>query len=468
MSGFINDSFLLNSDKAQHLYDTYAKDLPIVDYHCHLSPEEIAKDVRFDNITSLWLGGDHYKWRLMRACGIEERYITGDAPDKEKFFAWAKAIGNAWGNPLYHWTCLELARYFDIYEPLTEDNAQEVWDKTSKVLSENNMTPSYFFSKSKVELVCTTDDPCDDLKWHKKIKEDNKISTKVLPTFRPDPAYETASSGFVSYVKKLGEASGINIDSLDSLKSALSLRMDHFASMGCLLADHGTEHIPYKIMDKDTLDKAFVSLIGGKDITSDEKLALKTDIFMFCAREYAKRGWTMQLHFGCRRDNNKAMFDSMGVNIGCDTIAGSFDVITPLASMMSDLERDDSLPKMILYSLDPVCNAQLDTLIGCFQKGPSVMKIQHGAAWWFNDNIKGMQDQMTHLALQSYFPGFIGMLTDSRSFLSYPRHEYFRRILCDMLAESVNKGLFPDDEKRLGMIIRNVCHDNAASYFIKG
>ena len=468
MSDFITDSFLLGSTTAQNLYDNYAKDLPIVDYHCHLSPEEIAKDVRFDNITSLWLGGDHYKWRLMRACGIEERYITGDAPDKEKFFAWAKAIGNAWGNPLYHWTCLELARYFDIYEPLTEENAQEVWDKTSKVLSENNMTPSYFFSKSKVELVCTTDDPLDDLKWHKKIKEDGKISTRVLPTFRPDPALEVSFPGFVSYIKKLSEVSGIAIDTLASLKKALSSRMDHFASMGCVLADHGTETIPYAILPENKLESAFAKRITGEDISSLESSAIKTDLLLFCAKEYARRGWTMQFHFGCRRDNNEAMFKNMGVNIGCDTIAGSFDLVTPLASIMSDLEKEDALPKMILYSLDPVCNAQLDTLIGCFQKGPAVMKIQHGSAWWFNDNLEGIKDQMKHLALQSYFPGFIGMLTDSRSFLSYPRHEYFRRILCDMLAESVNKGLFPNDEARLGKIIRNICHDNAASYFIKG
>ena len=468
MSDFINDSFLLGSNKAQHLYDTYAKDLPIVDYHCHLSPEEIAKDIRFDNITSLWLGGDHYKWRLMRACGIEERYITGDAPDKEKFFAWAKAVGNAWGNPLYHWTCLELARYFGIYEPLTEENAQEVWDKTSDVLSGNNMTPSYFFSKSKVELVCTTDDPLDDLKWHKKIREDGKISTKVLPTFRPDPALEVSFPGFVSYVKKLSEVSGIAIDTLASLKKALSSRMDHFASMGCVLADHGTETIPYAILTESELESAFAKRIKGEDITSLEASAIKTDLLLFCAKEYAGRGWTMQFHFGCRRDNNEAMYKSMGVNIGCDTIAGSFDLVTPLASIMSDLEKEDSLPKMILYSLDPVCNAQLDTLIGCFQKGPAVMKIQHGSAWWFNDNLEGIKDQMKHLALQSYFPGFIGMLTDSRSFLSYPRHEYFRRILCNMLAESVNKGLFPDDDARLGKIIRNICHDNAATYFIQG
>lgn len=465
MTDFINDAFLLRSSKAVSLYNDYARDLPIVDYHCHLSPQEIAEDKRFDSITSIWLGGDHYKWRLMRACGIEEKYITGDASDKEKFCAWAKAIGSAWGNPLYHWTSLELARYFGINNPLTEDNAEEIWEKTNKILSETDMTPSYFFEKSKVELVCTTDDPTDDLSWHKKIKEDGKIATRVLPTFRPDPALEVSFPGFISYCSRLGEAAGIKINSLAALKEALSSRMEHFASMGCLLADHGTETIPYKILPEAVLENAFARRINGEMISSEEADAIKTDLLLFCAEQYCKRGWTMQFHFGCRRDNNEAMLKKLGVNIGCDTIAGSFDLVTPLAQIMSNLENKDSLPKMILYSLDPVCNAQLDTLIGCFQKGPDVMKIQHGSAWWFNDNLEGIKDQMRNLALQSYFPGFIGMLTDSRSFLSYPRHEYFRRILCNMLAESVNKGLFPDDDKILGKIIRNICHDNAAAYF---
>ncbi|MBR2294712.1 MAG: glucuronate isomerase [Clostridiales bacterium] len=465
MADFINDDFLLQSPKARFLYHNYASSLPIVDYHCHLDPKQIAENTGFDNITELWLGGDHYKWRLMRASGIEERYITGDATDKEKFMAWAKVIGRAWGNPLYHWTSLELARYFDIYEPLSEYNAEEVWNKTSKILSEQDMTSGYFLKKSNVELVCTTDDPCDDLKWHKQIAQNGDIDTVVLPTFRPDPAIEIALPGFLSYIGRLSSVYGSSIKSFSDVKKALRSRMDLFASVGCLLADHGLEFVPYATRSDEEVDIIFKKRLKGQSLTASEIDAYKTSLLIFCATEYSKMGWTMQMHFGCRRDNNEKMFKSMGVNIGCDTIAGSNDIVTPLVSFMSLLTENDSLPKMILYSLDPTYNAQIDTLIGCFQEGPAVMKIQHGSAWWFNDNIEGMKAQLTHLALQSYLPGFIGMLTDSRSFLSYPRHEYFRRILCDLLADSVNKGMFPDDDRILEMMIKNICHDNAASYF---
>lgn len=465
MTDFIRKDFLLHSDMARDLYDNIAADLPIIDYHCHLDTKQIAEDVRFTNISDIWLSGDHYKWRLMRAAGIEERYITGDASPKEKFLAWAKTIGMAWGNPLYHWTALELARYFDIYEPLSEYNAEEIWDKTSKILSENEMTATWFLKKSKVELVCTTDDPVDDLKWHKKIAESKITNTRVLPTFRPDRAVEIGKVDFADYISKLSEAGGIDIRSVDDVKAALSERMDHFAAHGCKLSDHGLERIPYLKAEADTINDIFIRKMSGAVLTDDEIDAYKTDIILFCANEYNKRGWTMQLHFGCRRNNNEALFSSLGADVGGDTIAGSNDFITPLAQLMSDLSGVDSLPKMILYSLDPTYNAQIDTLIGCFQKGPDVMKIQHGSAWWFNDNMIGIKDQMRHLALQSYFPGFIGMLTDSRSFLSYPRHEYFRRILCDMIAESVEAGEFPDDKRMITEIIRKICHDNAASYF---
>lgn len=466
MNSLINDDFLLKTSKARSLYDKYAKDLPIIDYHCHLSPEQIANDIKFDNIADIWLSGDHYKWRLMRAAGVDERLITGDASPKEKFMAWAKVIGRAWGNPLYHWTALELARYFDIYEPLNESTAEAIWDKTSKILSTGAMSATWFLRKSRVELVCTTDDPIDPLKWHQQIASSGITDTRVLPTFRPDPAVEISKADFVSYIEKLSEASGISIKSAADVKTALSKRMDHFASVGCRLADHGLEFVPYSDADEAAAEAAFARRLSGASLTADEIDAYKTSLLLFCAREYSARGWTMQLHFGCRRNNNSAMFNTLGADIGCDTIAGANDFITPLAQFMSRLSSEGALPGMILYSLDPVYNAQIDTLIGCFQQGPDVLKIQHGSAWWFNDNIDGIRDQMRHLALQSYFPGFIGMLTDSRSFLSYPRHEYFRRILCDMLGQSVEGGLFPDDDNILGEIIRNVCHDNAAKYFM--
>lgn len=465
MKPFITDDFLLGSDKAKKLYNDYAKDLPIIDYHCHLSPKEIAEDIRFDNIADIWLSHDHYKWRLMRAAGVDEEFITGNAPAKDKFVAWAKVIGMAWGNPLYHWTSLELARYFGIYEALNEYNAEEVWNKTNEILSEGSMTATYFLKNSNVELLCTTDDPIDDLRYHKKIKDENITSTKVFPTFRPDKAVEIYDPSFVDYIEKLSSASGIEIKELEDLEAALSQRIEHFKDTGCRLADHGMEKIPFIIMQKDQLRLIFRKRLAGGFISESDAEAYKTHILLFLAKKYAEINWTMQLHFGCRRDNNRRLFEGIGKDIGCDTIAGSTDFVTPLAKFMSALDKSNALPKMIIYSLDPVCNSQIDTLIGCFQQGPDVLKIQHGSAWWFNDNIEGMKDQMKNLALQSYFPGFIGMLTDSRSFMSYPRHEYFRRIICNMIADSVNKGLFPDDDKILGEIIRNVCHDNAAKYF---
>ncbi|MBO4459259.1 MAG: glucuronate isomerase [Clostridiales bacterium] len=465
MKALINDDFLLGSDKARKLFKAYAKDLPIVDYHCHLSPKEIAEDISFENLTDLWLSHDHYKWRLMRAAGVDEELITGNAPAKDKFMAWAKVIGMAWGNPLYHWTALELARYFDIYEPLNEYTAEEIWDKTSAMLKKNNMTASYFLKVSNVELLCTTDDPADDLSYHKKIAEDDKIKARVLPTFRPDRALNIASPDYLDYLSKLSDASGIDIKDLDSLKEALISRIDFFSSVGCRLADHGLENIPPIFSNEDQVESLFKMRFSDANINSAAYSTFEPYMLLFLAKEYAKRNWTMQLHFGCRRDNNERLFNMLGKDIGCDAITGYFNSTAPLARYMSDLDKEGMLPKMIIYSLDPHMNEQIDTLIGCFQEGPDVMKIQHGSAWWFNDNIEGMKAQMKSLSQQSYFPGFIGMLTDSRSFTSYPRHEYFRRILCNMLADSVNEGLFPDDDRILGDIIRNVCHDNAAGYF---
>ena len=465
MAPFINNSFLLGSDKAQYFYDTFAKDLPIIDYHCHLSPREISEDIAFDNLTDLWLSHDHYKWRLMRAAGVGEELITCNAPAKDKFMAWAKVIGMAWGNPLYHWTALELARYFDIYEPLNEYTAEEIWDKTSKMLREKNMTASYFLGVSNVELLCTTDDPVDDLRYHKKIKEEGRIKARVLPTFRPDRALNIAAPDYLDYLAELSNASGIDIRDLDSFKEALISRIDYFDSVGCRLADHGLENIPPVFSSEDQIDSMFKMRLSDTKLNNTAYSAFEPAMLIFLAKEYAKRNWTLQLHFGCRRDNNERLYNDLGKDIGCDAITGYFNSMAPLARYMSDLDKEGLLPKMIIYSLDPHMNEQIDTLIGCFQQGPDVMKIQHGSAWWFNDNLEGMKAQMKSLAQQSYFPGFIGMLTDSRSFTSYPRHEYFRRILCNMLAESVNEGLFPDDDRVLEKIIRKVCHDNAAGYF---
>ena len=465
MKPFINNNFLLTNDTADWLYHDYAKRLPIIDYHCHLDPREIAEDKKFDNLADIWLSHDHYKWRLMRAAGVSEDLITGNASPKDKFLAWAKVIGRSWGNPLYHWSALELARYFDYYQPLNEENAEEVWESATILIEEDNMRPSWFLEQSNVELLCTTDDPADDLKHHAQIRQEGKIKTRVLPSFRPDKAVEIGSSDFPTYIANLADTSGIDIKSYADIRKALSSRLDFFAFEGCVLSDHGMEKIPFNVLPDSRIEEIFAKRMNGEVLSADEESAYKTSILLFLAREYSSRGWTMQIHFGCRRNNNSLMLADLGRDIGCDTIAGCNDIVTPLAQFLSALEEDDALPKMILYSLDPSYNPQIDTLIGCFQKGPDVMKIQHGAAWWFNDNIRGMEEQMRGLAEQSYFPGFIGMLTDSRSFMSYPRHEYFRRILCNMVGESVERGLFPDDEKILSDMINGICHDNAAKHF---
>ena len=466
MNSLINDNFLLETNAARDLYNEFAKDLPIVDYHCHIDAKEIAEDISFKNITELWLKGDHYKWRLMRASGIEEKYITGDAPDKEKFMMWAKAVESAFGNPLYHWTCLELTRYFGIVEPLTTANAEEIWNKTNEMLQSGNLSARKIMAQSKVELICTTDDPCDSLIYHEQIK-DSGFDCKVLPAFRPDNIVDIEKTSFNSYLEKLEKVSGRKISSMNDLKDALTSRLDHFESHGCKISDHGMEFIMYKENLSVSPDDVLAKKLSSPDAKlSDEELtAFKSDIMLFFAREYAKRGWTMQLHFGCKRNVNSVMLNKVGINCGCDTITGSFDFVTPLTGFMDRLNSEGLLPKMIIYSLNPSDNTIIDTLCGCYNDGSVPGKIQHGAAWWFNDNLIGMEDQLKSLCAQSPLPCFIGMLTDSRCFLSYTRHEYFRRIFCNYLGDAIERNSFPDDKRILKDIIEKVCYKNALTMF---
>lgn len=466
MNRFINDNFLLNNDIAINLYNEYAKDLPIIDYHCHIDAKEIAEDINFKNITELWLKGDHYKWRLMRTCGIEEKYITGDAPDKEKFMMWAKAIESAFGNPLYHWTCLELARYFDIQEPLATQNAGRIWDETTEVLQSGKLSARKIMSMSNVELICTTDDPCDSLIHHEQIRSSGSGS-KVLPAFRPDNIVDIEKDSFNSYVGKLESVSGMNISTMEDLKSALMTRLDHFGSHGCMISDHGMEYIMYGEDLNVTSDDVITKKITSPDavLTYEEITAYKSDIMLFFAREYARRGWTMQLHFGCKRNVNTVMLKKAGINCGCDTITGQSDFVTPLTGFMDRLNTEGLLPKMIIYSLNPTDNTVIDTLCGCYNDGSVPGKIQHGAAWWFNDNLAGMEDQLRSLCAQSSLPCFVGMLTDSRCFLSYTRHEYFRRIFCNYLGTEIERGRFPYDQRILKDIIEKVCYKNALDMF---
>ena len=462
MKSFLDKDFLLENKTAVELYDSFAKDLPIVDYHCHIESKEIAEDKHFENLTELWLSGDHYKWRLMRASGIDERFITGDAPDKEKFMMWAKAVESAFGNPLYHWTNLELSRYFGINEPLNSENAEMIWDKANKILASGKLSARSIMTSSNVEAICTTDDPCDSLVYHEQIKESG-FGPKVLPAFRPDNIVDIEKNSFVSYVKKLENVSGIKIGSVASLKEALISRLDHFASHGCVISDHGTEYISYVKKPDISSDDVFKKKFTSKDVvlTAEEITAYKTDLMLFFAREYAKRGWTMQLHFGCKRNVNSVMLDKAGINCGCDTITGANDFLTPLSGFMDQLNSERLLPRMIIYSLNPTDNTVIDTLCGCFNDGSIPGKIQHGAAWWFNDNLIGMEDHLRSLCAQSPLPCFVGMLTDSRCFLSYTRHEYFRRIFCNYLGTEIERGRFPDDRRILKDIIGRVCYKNS-------
>lgn len=466
MNSLINDNFLLETNAARELYNEFAKELPIVDYHCHIDAKEIAKDINFKNITELWLKGDHYKWRLMRASGIEEKYITGDAPDKEKFMMWAKAIESAFGNPLYHWTCLELTRYFGIEEPLTTENAEEIWNKANEMLGSGELSARKIMAKSNVELICTTDDPCDSLIYHEQIK-DSGFECKVLPAFRPDNIVDIEKASFNSYLERLEKVSGKKISNMADLKAALTSRLDHFESHGCKISDHGMEFIMYKEDLGITSDDVLAKKLSSSDVrlSYEEITAFKTDIMLFFAREYAKRGWTMQLHFGCKRNVSSVMLNNVGINCGCDTITGSFDFVTPLTGFMDRLNSEGLLPKMIIYSLNPSDNTVIDTLCGCYNDGSVPGKIQHGAAWWFNDNLIGMEEQLKSLSSQSPLPCFVGMLTDSRCFLSYTRHEYFRRIFCNYLGDAIERNRFPYDKRILKEIIERVCYRNALGMF---
>ena len=464
MPDFLNDNFLLGNDIARTLFHDHAKAQPIIDYHCHIDPREIAQDRRFDNITQVWLGGDHYKWRLMRSAGVEECYITGDAPDREKFLKWAAVLGRAIGNPLYHWSHLELRRYFDYDGCLCADTADEVWELCNARLQQADMSARGIISRSNVEVVCTTDDPIDSLEWHAAIAADDTFGTLVLPAWRPDNAMGIEKPGFASYLHKLEKVSGIRCDSFAALREALRLRMDHFAAHGCRLSDHGLDYVPYLPASDDEIECIFANVLSGGSPDEEQILKYKTSFLRFVGTEYARRGWVMQLHYGCLRNNNPAMFAKIGTDTGFDSIS-NYTPAAQLTGFLGSLEADGALPKTIIYSLNPADNAAIGTAIGCFQQGPVVSRIQHGSAWWFNDHLSGMREQMTSLASLGYLAGFVGMLTDSRSFLSYSRHEYFRRILCGMLGQWVEDGLYPRDMAALGSIVEDISYGNAKRYF---
>ena len=464
MRAFMDKDFLLETETAKKLFHGYAKNMPIIDYHCHISPKEIAQDIHFDNITQVWLGGDHYKWRLMRSNGVEEYYITGDAPDREKFQKWAESLERAIGNPLYHWSHLELRRYFGYEGVLNGETAEEVWQLCNEKLRQPEMSARNLIIQSKVTHLCTTDDPADTLEWHKIIRDDQSFPVQVLPAWRPEAAMKIGSMDFVNDMKRLGNAAGVEINSFRTLKEALKLRLAFFEEMGCRASDHSLDYAMYVPASEEEVEQIFAKALNGEAISYEDGLKYKTAFLLFIGKEYKRLGWAMQLHYGVKRDNNQKLYRSFGPDAGVDCI----DNHTPsaqLADLLNALDCEDALPKTILYSLNPIDNAAIGSIIGCFQNGECRAKIQQGSAWWFNDNKQGMIDQMTSLANIGVLGNFIGMLTDSRSFISYPRHEYFIRILCNLIGGWVENGEYPDDEKRLGALVQDICYNNTKKYF---
>ncbi len=464
MKPFMDKDFLLSTETAQELYHGYAAQVPVLDYHCHINPQEIAEDRKFDNITQVWLGGDHYKWRQMRSNGIDEYYITGGASDREKFQKWAETLDKAIGNPLFHWSHLELQRYFGYTGVLGADTAEEVWNLCNAKLQEPSMSVRNLIRQSGVTLICTTDDPADDLRWHKVIAEDDSFDVQVLPAWRPDKAMNLEKPDYADYLKTLGAAAEMEIKTYADLKEALKKRMAFFDSMGCRASDHALEYVMYVPAAEDEIEAIFARRLAGEPITREEELKFKTAYMIFVGGEYARLGWAMQLHYGCKRDNNTGMYNKLGPDTGYDCI-NNYAPSSQMADFLNALNETGNLPKTIIYSLNPNDDEAIGTILGCFQNSDAVGKIQQGSAWWFNDNKTGMMKQMTSLANLGLLGNFIGMLTDSRSFLSYPRHEYFRRILCELLGTWVENGEYPKNMDKLGTIVKGISYNNAINYF---
>ena len=460
----MDKDFLLSTETAKTLYHDFSAKMPIIDYHCHVSPKEIFEDKHFENISQVWLSGDHYKWRIMRSNGVDEYYITGGASDREKFQKFAEALPKVIGNPMYHWCHLELKNYFGYEGVLNGETAEEVWNLTGKILREEGLGVRALIEKSNVAFIGTTDDPIDSLEWHEKIAADDSFRTIVAPSFRPDKALNIDKTGWKEYIAQLSSVSETEITGIESLKSALHSRIEHFNAHGCKASDHGLDHMVFAIADDAKLDEIINKGLSGKTVSAEEAAMLKTALLIFCAEEYVRLGWAMQIHYNCLRNPNTAMFNKIGPDTGFDCI-GPENGSAALASLLDVLNSKGALPRTILYSLDAGDNAFLDTLIGSFQGTEIPGKLQHGSAWWFNDNKQGMRDQLISLANLSILGNFVGMLTDSRSFLSYTRHEYFRRILCGLFGEWVENGEYPCDIPALGKMVEDISYNNAARYF---
>ncbi len=464
MKKFMDADFMLSNETAKTLYKEHAAKMPICDYHCHLSPQMMYEDKPFDNITQIFLGGDHYKWRYMRSCGLDESYMTGDKSDSEKFKAFCSVLQYAIGNPLYHWTHLELQRYFGIDTVVREDTWEEIWEKANKVIKDTKMSPAKLINDSNVAVICTTDDPADSLEWHKKIAEKGHINAKVLPAFRPDFMINIDKPTYSGYIKKLSEVSGVTITDFASLMNAVEKRIDFFHEVGCRVSDHALDSVPFEEASANEVNAIIAKAINGESLTQKETDAYKTAVFGELAKMYSSRGWAMQLHIGALRNNNSKMFEKLGADTGFDSIS-DYCIAAPLSKLLDSMQTKGSLPKTILYTLNPKDNYVLATMLGNFQGSEVPGKIQFGSGWWFNDQRDGMTEQMKALANLGALSKFVGMLTDSRSFLSYTRHEYFRRIMCNILGTWVENGEFPADMDTLGKIVEDICFNNAMNYF---
>jgi len=462
MRKFMDEDFLLMTETACELYRNTAAKMPIIDYHCHINPREIAENKTYENITQVWLYGDHYKWRAMRSSGVDEKYITGESTDYEKFEKYAEIMPMLIGNPLYHWSHLELKRYFNIDLPLSLENAPAIWEESNRKIKE--LSVKNIIKMSGVEVICTTDDPIDNLEWHKKIGQDKSFGTKVLPACRPDRALNLEKADFSGYIKALGDTAGVEIKSVSTLKEALSKRFDFFNTLGCKAADHGLDFIPFVSASEHETDIIFQKALDGQTLSLNEIEIYKTNILLFCASQYSRLGWVMELHYGVIRNANTSMFNKLGADTGFDSI-GNPGNPAKLLSLLDSLDQNKTLPKTLIFPITPSDNAAIGTAIGCFQDSSVRGKLQQGSAWWFNDTKNGMEEQLTTYASLSALGNFVGFLTDSRSFLSYTRHEYFRRILCNLIGKTVENGEYPNDRNYIEKLISDISYTNAKKYF---
>ena len=464
MKKFMDKDFVLKNYTAKVLFEKYARDMPIFDYHCHLSIEEIYNDKKFSSITECWLGGDHYKWRLMREMGVDESYITGDKSDFEKFMKYAEVMPYAIGNPIYHWTHLELQRYFGIEDILSPKTAEDIFNKCNEKLEK--LTARKLISMSNVKKLFTTDDPIDDLHFHKQLAEDKTFEVEVYPAFRPDKAVNIELATYVPYIGKLSEAAGVKIDGIDSLCEALTKRIEYFDSVGCVCSDHALDVVMFLPADRDTVDAIVKKALAGEMLTREEVEQYKGYVLVHLGKQYARLHWVQQYHIGALRNNSRRYMGLLGPDTGYDSIEDQ-PFAKKLSLLLDTLDSTDELPKTILYCLNPRDNEVIATLMNCFQQGGVVGKLQFGSAWWFNDQKDGMERQMTALSQLGLISIFVGMLTDSRSFLSYTRHEYFRRILCNMFGTLIEEGEYPAEIEFVGQIVEDICYNNAVNYFKK-